>query len=132
MDNNQDRITCRMLLGGASAAWRSTVDITGSLPIDNHSRIACGADRSGFLRLATLSIPASMAAVGNVTIMFTRGTGTTGGTGLVWDTASLPSGATATPQSTVDLTDAPYFFESDMEISFSAHGGRSRTTVIGH
>jgi rhamnogalacturonan endolyase len=45
--------------------------------------------------------------------------------------ASLPPGATTTTQVTVDFTDAPYFFESNMQISFSANGGRARTTVIG-
>ncbi|MFU8853079.1 polysaccharide lyase family protein [Micromonospora sp. SL1-18] len=75
----------------------STTDVAGSLPNNNDSTIARQADRSGFPRLATLSFPASMLAVGTNTITFTRGAGTAAGTGLGWDTLLLEVDESAAP-----------------------------------
>ena|GEM_PF-726993 len=45
--------------------------------------------------------------------------------------ASIPPGGSSTIQVTVDFTDAPYFFQTDMQISFTANGGRATTAVVG-
>jgi rhamnogalacturonan endolyase len=76
--------------GGPTVAVNgSTANIDGSLPNNNDSTISRQADRSGYPRLAVLSLPASMLQPGANTITLTRATSTPAGNGLGWDTLLL-------------------------------------------